>query len=174
MNIVNVYTKKEYKCNACNKNIYYAQVARDDGEIYTTDGNKFNYQYGKNSNAVSCPVLVDNPEQICCATKKDEVYKYVDDSNGVPHIPVQGSNQQKEDEVLKDFKPKLLSQEDLILWDGIIEKCEEYTLRAQQKINERGRINIAEVKGMITKMGSMVLLDIKRHEREQQKEQENE
>jgi len=53
MNIVDVYTKKDYKCNKCNALIYYGKIAKDNGEFYTTDGNPPNGKFGKESNVLS-------------------------------------------------------------------------------------------------------------------------
>lgn len=56
MKIIDVYTKKEYKCPKCKEPIYYAKVANDSGVLYTTDGNTPNGKFGKDSNVLTCQV----------------------------------------------------------------------------------------------------------------------
>jgi len=56
MNLIDVYTKKSYTCRKCGVETVYAKVADDSGKVYTTDGEKPNGKFGKESNILSVPV----------------------------------------------------------------------------------------------------------------------
>jgi hypothetical protein len=53
VNILDVYTKKEYECKKCHAPVYYAKIADDNGKLYTTDGQEPNGKFGKDSNVIS-------------------------------------------------------------------------------------------------------------------------
>ena len=38
MNIIDIYTKKEYTCKKCNGQVYYGKVTDESGKIVTKDG----------------------------------------------------------------------------------------------------------------------------------------
>lgn len=56
MQIIDVNTKKEYKCNKCQAIIYYAKTANNMGVLYTKDGKLPNGKFGKESNILTCQV----------------------------------------------------------------------------------------------------------------------
>ncbi len=63
MEILDVYTKKEYTCKKCNGQIYYAKLKAPDGTMVTKDGQQPNGKYGKESNTLSAAVDVNNKEK---------------------------------------------------------------------------------------------------------------
>ena len=80
MNIVDVYTKKEYKCKVCQKPIHYGKIAKENGELYTTDGHQPNGKFGKESNVLTGAVdaLVKDRLHAC---SKDSALKQIDALN---------------------------------------------------------------------------------------------
>ena len=63
MNVIDIYTKKEYTCKKCGTQVYYGKVTRDDGTICTKDGQNPNGKFGKESNVLSAAVDVNNKEK---------------------------------------------------------------------------------------------------------------
>jgi len=56
MQILDVYTKKKYKCNSCEADVHYGKVADDKGVVYTTDGKEPNGVLGRGDNRLSAQV----------------------------------------------------------------------------------------------------------------------
>ena len=64
MQIIDVYTKKEYDCHKCGEKVYYAKIADDTGKLVTTDGKEPNGKYGKDSNVLSGAVDVNVKDRL--------------------------------------------------------------------------------------------------------------
>ena len=60
MNIIDIYTKKEYTCKKCNGQVYYGKVTDESGKIVTKDGAWPNGKFGKESNVLSAAVDANN------------------------------------------------------------------------------------------------------------------
>ena len=52
MNIIDIYTKKEYTCKKCDGQVYYGKVTDESGKIVTKDGAWPNGKFGKESNVL--------------------------------------------------------------------------------------------------------------------------
>jgi hypothetical protein len=63
MNVIDIYTKKEYTCKKCNGQVYYGKVTSPEGKLITKDGNQPNGKFGKESNVLSAAVDVNNKEK---------------------------------------------------------------------------------------------------------------
>lgn len=76
MQILDVYTKKEYDCPICKEKIYYAKIADEKGALVTTDGKQPNGKYGKDSNVLSGAVDVNVKDRLhrCTAGKIEDRY----------------------------------------------------------------------------------------------------
>jgi len=81
VNILDVYTKKEYECKKCNGAIYYAKIADDSGKLYTTDGQPPNGKFGKESNVVSGAVDALVQDRLHKCTEKF-VYDAIEKAKG--------------------------------------------------------------------------------------------
>ena len=88
MQIIDVYTKKEYECKICKGKVYYAKVANDKGELYTTDHLTPNGRYGKESNVLTCQVdtLVKDQVHKCQKNKLSEKIQELEDFKEKPAI----------------------------------------------------------------------------------------
>lgn len=77
MNILDVYTKKEYDCpKKCGAKVYYAKLADDTGKYVTTDGLLPNGKYGKESNVLSGAVDVNVKDALHRCTLGETTEKY--------------------------------------------------------------------------------------------------
>lgn len=88
MQIIDVYTKKEYECKICKGKVYYAKVANDKGELYTIDNLTPNGKFGKDSNVLTCQVdtLVKDQVHKCQKNKINEKIQELDDFKEKPAI----------------------------------------------------------------------------------------
>ena len=88
MQIIDVYTKKEYECKICKGKVYYAKVTNDKGELYTTDNLTPNGRYGKESNVLTCQVdtLVKDQVHKCQKNKINEKIQELEDFKEKPSI----------------------------------------------------------------------------------------
>ena len=63
MNVIDIYTKKDYTCKKCGTQVYYGKVTAPDGTLVTKDGQNPNGKFGKESNVLSAAVDVNNKEK---------------------------------------------------------------------------------------------------------------
>jgi hypothetical protein len=76
MNVIDIYTKKEYTCKKCNGQVYYGKVTASDGTLVTKDGQNPNGKFGKESNVLSAAVDVNNKEKFheCYSSNVEKQY----------------------------------------------------------------------------------------------------
>lgn len=76
MQLLDVYTKKEYKCPICGDAIYYAKIADNSGKLVTKDGQLPNGKFGKDTNVLSGAVDVNVKDRLhkCTAAKTTDQY----------------------------------------------------------------------------------------------------
>jgi hypothetical protein len=113
VNILEVYTKKEYECKKCKAKIYYGKIADDEGRLYTTDGQPPNGKFGKESNVISGAVDALVQDRLHKCTEKfvyDAIEKAKGGSPGVQktfsNIKTEWSNAEL-DEKGEEFKEGL-------------------------------------------------------------------
>jgi hypothetical protein len=77
MQLLDVYTKKEYTCPVCNAAVYYAKIADNSGKLVTTDGQPPNGVYGKGNNVLSGAVDANVKDRLhnCTAEKTTKKYQ---------------------------------------------------------------------------------------------------
>ena len=165
MKVIDVYTKKAYKCSQCNAEIYYGKITDDDGNIYTVDGKMPNGVFGKGNNVLSGAVD---------ALVKDKLHEckkhYVEDAvakcppspfaNGVKMQETPTPQTPKE-----PFTPEFVNEQEAILWNDLVGKVTEYVILAQQKLDEYPEITNPALKGLITNKAFETLAAIKEAQR---------
>jgi len=84
MNIVDVYTKKEYECKKCKAKVYYGKIADDNGKFYTKDGQEPNGKFGKDSNVISGAVDVFVQDRLHKCSEKYVLKEIENITSGAP------------------------------------------------------------------------------------------
>ncbi|UVF62394.1 hypothetical protein [Nitrososphaeria virus YSH_174770] len=153
MQVIDVYTKKVYTCNKCNKEVFYGKVTDNDGNIYTTDGMPFNNKFGKESNAISGAVLTTDKVSFCCDEKK----QYAVDAVAKAQPPATAKPK-------REFVAEYLSEPQQLLWKELVAKHAEYVILAQQVLNEYPEIENPALKGLTTNNAFNSLLSLKEQE----------
>lgn len=76
MQILDVYTKKDYQCPICKQGIYYAKIANDKGELVTKDRQPPNGKFGKENNVLSGAVDMHVKDRLhsCTEGKLQQTY----------------------------------------------------------------------------------------------------
>lgn len=109
MQIIDVYTKKEYECKICKGKVYYAKVTNDKGELYTIDNLLPNGKYGKESNVLTCQVdtLVKDQVHKCQKTNISEKIKELEGKQPTLNTQVQERPKTKEMSVTDFAEPAM-------------------------------------------------------------------
>ena len=154
MNVLEVYTKKEYECKKCKAKIYYGKIADDNGALYTNDGQQPNGKFGKDSNVISGAVDVNNKEKLHSCSEK-YVLKAIEEAEANKGKSVK----------LDNYKSNL-SEEESILWTDIVSKVCDYDILADKIIGEYPCDQSGQSKGRIKNIAAQVLLDIHKAKRD--------
>lgn len=160
MKVVNVYTKKEYKCSKCSAVIFYGKITDDQGNLYTTDGHQPNGKFGKESNIVSGAVDAGTSKLHGC-TKH-----YVEEAIAKAQ-PTNTTTQQATTNNIDfaNFMPEFVNVTELTLWNDLVAKCAEYAILAQKKLEEYPEIQNPALKGLITNQAFAIMATIKDNQR---------
>lgn len=144
MQVVDVYTKKEYKCKQCNAPVFYGQITNDSGDKYTEDGQPPNGKFGRDSNVISGAVDAASQSTLHGCSKH-----YVEEAV----IKATAPKGTKESE----FKAEFVREPELRIWNDIVSKVTEYTILANIRLEEYTEIQNPALKGLITKVSFDVL-----------------
>lgn len=157
MKIVDVYTKKEYECKKCKAKIYYAKIANDNGELYTSDGQQPNGKFGKDSNVISGAVDATVQDRLHSCSEK-YVIKAVEEAEANKGNSVK----------IADFT-YTLSAEEKQLYSDIVSKVCEYDLLGDEIIKGYPCDQSGQSKGRIKNISAQVLRDILQAKRDESK-----
>ena len=144
MQVVDVYTKKEYMCKKCNAVIFYGKITDDSGKLITEDGQTPNGKFGRDSNVLSGAVDANAQTTLHECSKH-----YVEEA-----VKRAGSGTQAG---LKDFKREHVRDQEEIVWNDVLAKTAEYVILAQKKLEEYPEIENPALKGLVTKLAFEVM-----------------
>jgi hypothetical protein len=156
MNILDVYTKKEYECRTCKAAIYYAKIADDTGALYTTDGQLPNGKFGKESNILSGAVDVHVKDRLHKCSEKfvlDKIKQIEAQRNTQEQKTMEESSISPQETPVSSTPPKtIMSGSTLVEWTKTLETYCNLYLFAENHIKENFP-NIVEpqARGMIFK-----------------------
>ena len=121
MNILDIYTKKEYDCpKKCGDKVYYAKIADESGAYVTLDGLQPNGKYGKESNVLSGAVDVNFKDRIhkCVQSELEEKYNKLTGKLVPPIVTSDTTSEKVQVKVRWPQEPKQLSDTQSKLYHG--------------------------------------------------------